>query len=1442
MGKPKGGGGKKGGGKGAANSTTPRCSCEHPYNCDCGNRPPRPSKGHKWDPETQQWGGKGHKQKGASGQTSAVGQQAKVTQVGQTQIAQWQRLPSHLLQEFCKKQKRPPAKFKDLLKDPTQFKFRCIVPDAKDPNKDMFFVPSTPVANEEQSKEESAILALLHLTPTLPHESKLPEPYKTTWLTLVASSKEQNPKVRGSAAASSKPNDSTEKTMPSTQGTSKATANQRLQASTIFVSKADQKTKQDQRRIERNDRIRRHEAIRMANRDHPVFLSFKLRQQIQAVLMSDGTMSDLDLDDTKNAEALEPYSSDLQQYVEERLHHEGFSKFQARKSFEQANPTANTEDAWEPAYELCLQWLCLHIPEDQLPEGFDPQRQALDVGTNLPLAVQNLATKYGLVTQDAKWLMKQQKDFPLLSTDTIFWNKVLEIAGGLPQRSESTLSLEERQQIFQEEVDALNAMFPDDWSQSKNGSLTTVLIKTPGALTLTVVLDLEQYPASLPQKVLCLAPMEGCWEKVGVGVGLHVQMLEFLASMPLGEPMLFELYNHMQGLHQSMGEIPDHRLFNVAQPHTPKLSVGGNPKTATTLPSPLENIPLHCKRPRARGPFWSTEPSRSPPAEAFPLLPKSLEFQRKGLPAGKARSDFLEKLAQSEKASRVVLVTGDTGCGKTTQIPQFILEEFPTEAKIVVAQPRRLAATGVARRVAEERAESKPGVGSVGYVVRGDSAISKSTRLLFCTFGILLRQLQCDGALECVTHIVIDEVHERNLDGDVLMAILKDALRTYPNLRVILMSATLDADRFAAYWGTNTPRMHIPGRTFPVEDFFLEDVLTLTNYNPSKKKKRFGGRSWAPKKSSFWNDSEFSDEDKEETNESDFNDEPNKEKQIPAHQVPLEKRVDRVDETCVDYDLLVMLVEYLLESKAMGADGSILVFLQGAPEINQAMSALAKLTTNHAIQLLPLHGGLQPSEQNRVFLASPHATKVILSTNVAETSITIPDCTVVVDCCREKLSSYDPVNRMPLLLEVFASKASLKQRRGRAGRVREGKCYKMISKASYEQLHDHTAAEITRCALDQTVLTVMFLGLERGDGNFLKLLLDPPKLDAVRAATHSLLRLGALQQANNKQFQLTSLGMHIAAIPAPPVIGKLLIMGSILGCRRGAMAMAASISTGRSPFLRINPSNGQDSQIEKARSNLLEEAGNSDHARLAAAFINWEGLPRGGGARKQYCAQLGLSITGMRDILDLVQQYDNSLVSAGYVSSVEADRNSKSWRVLRTCAVAAMAPSQLVRVLRPSTKYDCTAEGAVARAGVAKELKFFVRPQRNIDEKVKEERVFIHPSSALFSTGNYSCPWLVYHSMLKTSKPFLRDVTECSAYALLLFGGKLEVEARNEVIIVDGWAKLSANARIGVLIGGLRDKMDQLLARKIEDPSLVVSDAPVMKLIARLLVTDGLDS
>lgn len=269
--------------------------------------------------------------------------------------------------------------------------------------------------------------------------------------------------------------------------------------------------------------------------------------------------------------------------------------------------------------------------------------------------------------------------------------------------------------------------------------------------------------------------------------------------------------------------------------------------------------------------------------------------------------------------------------------------------------------------------------------------------------------------------------------------------------------------------------------------------------------------------------------------------------------------------------------------------------------------------------------------------------------------------------------------------------------------------------------------------------------------------------------------------------------------------------------------------------------------ILEARERLFKTVGNSDHALVAAVFRQWEATGLGGGKRKQLCESLGLSFTGMRDMYQLAKQLDSSLAAAGYVSSRNSDRNGDSWRVIRACAVSAMAPSQIVKVVRPATTYSETAEGAREKEGEAKGHKFFVRSDQVLaDEDIrpnecgKEERVFIHPSSANFSSGTYHCPWLVYHTLVRTSKPYLRDVSECSAYSLLLFGGDLEVQASRGTILIDGWVSLSANARIASLVGGLRKRVEELLGNKVDDPSLDIANTTDMNLIVRLIKTDGL--
>ncbi len=714
---------KKGGSKAAA-PPAKKCTCAHLYKCDCGNRPERPSRGHRWDPETQQWGGKGHKQKGASGQTSVVGQQAKVTEKGKTQLAQWQKLPSGILRDYCQKQKRPPPKFKELLDDkrskPNKFKCRVIVPDPKtNRDKDLIFVPAKPVPNEEQAKEEAALLALLHLTPKLPHERKLPDPYKTTWLAAIESMKKtgknSNADDKNSSTTNAKGqnNSNDDKIGGKDNGKNSngggrgggASSNTSLSLGTAHISRAQKSRNADQKRQVRNARIRKHEAVRMANRDHPVFLSAKLRTQIQQILRGDfeGLLSNENDDD--NDPELSVFESDVQAAVEERLYSEGFTKRQARTAFGQlakSKVQSVDEDQWDQVYEDCLQWLCVHLDEDQLPEGFDPRGGTLELDTSTvgkgSGEASKVASRFGISMRDATWLLQQQKESKD-SLEVIFWRQICKIADVKLEEEDydGHGDVEENKELAGEEFEALQAMFDSDcnFAPDKDGKSANLVIKTPEMLDIHLSYVPGKYPSVFPKYVLFL----GKWERP-VGVAFHVEIAKFVSTLALGDPMFFEIYGEEQNMLQTLEDLPLLPLSSTSVPKpitkaSSSSSIANSASTATTASTTTSsrksaNGTSVKKRPKTRSAFWSTHPKQTPPATPF-CWSKSIERQRKSLPAWNARDDFLSKLEESGKSSRVVLVTGDTGCGKTTQIPQFILEENPTTAKIVVAQPRRLA-------------------------------------------------------------------------------------------------------------------------------------------------------------------------------------------------------------------------------------------------------------------------------------------------------------------------------------------------------------------------------------------------------------------------------------------------------------------------------------------------------------------------------------------------------------------------------------------------------------------------------------------------------------------------------------------------------------------------------------------------------------------------------
>jgi HrpA-like RNA helicase len=460
---------------------------------------------------------------------------------------------------------------------------------------------------------------------------------------------------------------------------------------------------------------------------------------------------------------------------------------------------------------------------------------------------------------------------------------------------------------------------------------------------------------------------------------------------------------------------------------------------------------------------------------------------RAALPVASYKDRVLSALAESQ----VVLLSGGTGCGKTTQVPQFILEDAIARGAgaalcMVCTQPRRIAATGVAARVAAERDESLGDV--VGYHIKGERRAGPRTALLFCTTGILLRRLV--GGLGACTHIIVDEVHERSVETDFLLAVLRRVLPARPDVKVLLMSATMDAGAFARYFaararGGTVPTIEVPGFTHPVTDVYLEDVLRLTGFRPALRRGRGGGEGGGGAGAAAGGDAP----DGGGGGDADAGGGDTLEGAAAASSADADLRAWRSHG--LDYGLAAATVHMIVngsggvaaERAAAGravdatlgaADaGAVLVFLPGVAEIRRLQREIERTGPTARLHVLTLHGQLSAAEQSRVFERAPAGKrKVILCTNVAETSVTIDDVTVVVDTFRVKEAQFDALNGVGRLVETWTSQASSKQRRGRAGRTRPGVCYRLVPRAMHDSLAAATTPEIVRSPLEDIVLQV----------------------------------------------------------------------------------------------------------------------------------------------------------------------------------------------------------------------------------------------------------------------------------------------------------------------------------------------------------------------------------
>ncbi|XP_011823271.1 PREDICTED: ATP-dependent RNA helicase DHX36 isoform X3 [Mandrillus leucophaeus] len=712
---------------------------------------------------------------------------------------------------------------------------------------------------------------------------------------------------------------------------------------------------------------------------------------------------------------------------------------------------------------------------------------------------------------------------------------------------------------------------------------------------------------------------------------------------------------------------------------------------------------------------------------------------------------------------QVTVISGETGCGKTTQVTQFILDNYIERGKgsacrIVCTQPRRISAISVAERVAAERAESCGNGNSTGYQIRLQSRLPrKQGSILYCTTGIILQWLQSDPCLSSVSHIVLDEIHERNLQSDVLMTVVKDLLNFRSDLKVILMSATLNAEKFSEYFG-NCPMIHIPGFTFPVVEYLLEDIIEKIRYVPEQKEHR------SQFKRGFMQ-GHVNRQEKEEK-------EAIYKERWPDYVRELRRRysastvdvIEMMDDDKVDLNLIVALIRYIVLEEE---DGAILVFLPGWDNISTLHDLLMSqvMFKSDKFLIIPLHSLMPTVNQTQVFKRTPPGVrKIVIATNIAETSITIDDVVYVIDGGKIKETHFDTQNNISTMSAEWVSKANAKQRKGRAGRVQPGHCYHLYNGLRASLLDDYQLPEILRTPLEELCLQIKILRLG-GIAYFLSRLMDPPSNEAVLLSIRHLMELNAL----DKQEELTPLGVHLARLPVEPHIGKMILFGALFCCLDPVLTIAASLSF-KDPF--VIP-------------------------------LGWEEARRRGFRyEKDYCWEYFLSSNTLQMLHNMKGQFAEHLLGAGFVSSrnpkdPESNINSDNEKIIKAVICAGLYPKV-----------------AKIRLNLGKKRKM-VKVYTKTDGLVA-----IHPKSVNVEQTDFHYNWLIYHLKMRTSSIYLYDCTEVSPYCLLFFGGDISIQKDNdqETIAVDEWIVFQSPARIAHLVKELRKELDILLQEKIESP------------------------
>ncbi|OAY24900.1 probable pre-mRNA-splicing factor ATP-dependent RNA helicase DEAH9 isoform X1 [Manihot esculenta] len=629
----------------------------------------------------------------------------------------------------------------------------------------------------------------------------------------------------------------------------------------------------------------------------------------------------------------------------------------------------------------------------------------------------------------------------------------------------------------------------------------------------------------------------------------------------------------------------------------------------------------------------------------------SIEKQRLRLPVYKYRTAILYLV----ETHATTIIVGETGSGKTTQIPQYLKEAGWADGGRVIActQPRRLAVQAVASRVAEEMGV-KLGE-EVGYTIRfEDLTNSGVTMIKFLTDGVLLREMMDDPLLTKYSVIMVDEAHERSISTDILLGLLKKIQRRRPELRLIISSATIEAKSMSAFFQTSKRHQGLEADDGPRKD---PAILSVE------------GRG--------------------------FN-----------------VQIHYVEEPVADY--VRAAVSTVLSIHDQEPPGDILVFLTGQDDIDATVQLLTEEAQangkNKGLIVLPLYSGLSRAEQDLVFSPTPRGKrKIVISTNIAETSLTLEGIVYVVDCGFSKQRFYNPISDVENLVVAPISKASARQRAGRAGRIRPGKCYRLYTEEYFvNEMPAQGIPEMQRSNLVSCVTQLKALGIDNILG------FDWPASPAPEAMIRALEVLYSLGVLDDDAKLTSPVGFQVAEIPLDPMIAKMILSSSQLGCSEEIITIAAVLS-----IQSIWVSTKLQKELDEAK--LRFAAVEGDHV----TFLNvYQGFLRSGKS-SQWCHRNFVNYHAMKKVIEIREQLRRIALRIGIVlKSCERDM-----LVVRKAVTAGFFANA------------CNLE-AYSHNGMYKTVR-------------GSQEVYIHPSSVLFRVNP---KWVIYHSLVSTDRQYIRNV------------------------------------------------------------------------------------